>query len=65
MEMGEQGPSHVDWRSNFAYVRAPIDRRLWAVHWNVNHAGDWIIGAVYVPHPHLDYWRSDSRLFGG
>jgi hypothetical protein len=64
MDAGDRGPSHLDWRSNFAYVRSPIDRRLWAVHWNVNYANEWNIGAVYVPHPHLD-WRSDSRLFGG
>jgi len=62
MEMGEGGPSHLDWQSNFAYLRSPVDRRLWAVHWNVNYANEWNIGAVYVPHPHLD-WRSDSRLF--
>jgi hypothetical protein len=64
MALGENGPSHVDWRSNFAYMRSPIDRRLWAVHWNVNNANEWNIGAVYVPHPHMD-WRFDSRVFGG
>jgi hypothetical protein len=32
MEMGENGPSHVDWQSNFAYLRSPIDHRLWAEH---------------------------------
>jgi hypothetical protein len=62
MEMGEGGAGHTDWRSNFAYVRSPIDRRLWAVHWTVNYADEWNIGAVYVPHPDLD-WRSGSRLF--
>jgi hypothetical protein len=35
---------------------------LWAVHWTVNHANEWIIGAVYVPHPELD-WPAGSRLF--
>jgi hypothetical protein len=64
MEMGESGPSHLDGRSNFAYMRSAIDHRLWAVHWSVNHANEWTVGAVYVPHPHLD-WRIDSRLFGG
>jgi hypothetical protein len=64
MAMGESGPCHLDWRSNFAYVRSPIDRRLWAVHWNNNYTNEWNIGAVYVPHVHLD-WRSGSRLFGG
>jgi hypothetical protein len=62
MEMGEAGAARTDWRSNFAYVRSPIDRRLWAVHWTVNYANEWTIGAVYVPHPDLD-WRSGSRLF--
>jgi hypothetical protein len=62
MEMGDAGAGHTDWRSNFAYVRSPIDRRLWAVHWTVNFANEWNIGAVYVPHQELD-WRSDSRLF--
>lgn len=64
MEMGETGPSHLDGRSNVAYVRSPIDRKLWAVHWSVNGAHEWTIGAVYVPHPDMD-WRSGSRLFGG
>ena len=62
MEMGDEGASHTDWRSNFAYVRSPIDQRLWAVHWTQNYANEWTIGAVYVPHPQLD-WRSGSRLF--
>jgi hypothetical protein len=48
MEMSDNGPSHTDGRSNFAYVRSPIDGRLWA-------------GAVYVPHPHMD-WRASSRV---
>jgi len=39
MELGDKGPIHVDWRSNFAYVRSPVDRKLWAVHWNMNYAG--------------------------
>jgi hypothetical protein len=62
MELSDKGPSHLDWRSNFAYMRSPIDHRVWAVHWNVNYANEWNIGAVYVPHPHLD-WQSGSRLF--
>ena len=62
MDLGEKGPSHLDWRSNFAYARSPVDGRLWAVHWNVNYANEWNIGAVYVPHPELD-WRAGSRMF--
>jgi hypothetical protein len=62
MEMNGEGPSHTDWQSNFAYVRSPIDQRLWAVHWTVNQSGDWNIGAAYVPHQQLD-WRSGSRIF--
>lgn len=62
MEMGKGGVGHADWRSNFAYVRSPIDQRLWAVHWTVNYANEWNIGAVHVPHLHLD-WRAGSRLF--
>jgi hypothetical protein len=62
MEAGNDGGGHTDWRSNFAYIRSPIDHGLWAVHWTVNYAKEWTIGAVYVPHPDLD-WRSGSRLF--
>jgi hypothetical protein len=62
MELGDEGPSHVDWQSNFAYARSPVDGRLWAVHWNLSYANEWNIGAVYVPHVQLD-WRSGSRLF--
>jgi hypothetical protein len=62
MEMSDEGGGHTDWRSNFAYVRSPIDQKLWAVHWTVNYVNEWSIGAVYVPHPDLD-WRSGSRLF--
>lgn len=62
MELDDEGPSHLDWRSNFTYARSPLDGRLWALHWNLNHANEWNIGAVYVPHPHLD-WRAGSRLF--
>ena len=61
MEMGDNGPSDTDGRGNFAYVRSPIDGRLWAVHWTVSQPGEWIIGAVYVPHPHID-WRAGSRV---
>lgn len=64
MEMGESGPSHVDWRSNFAYLRSPIDDRLWAIHWSKNSENEWTIGAVVVPHPAIG-WPADSRLFGG
>jgi len=53
--------SNTDGRSNIAYVRSPVDQRLWAVHWSVNVSGEWTIGAVYVPHEHLD-WHADTRL---
>ena len=53
--------SNTDGRSNIAYVRSPVDQRLWAVHWSVNDSGEWTIGAVYVPHEHLD-WHADTRL---
>lgn len=62
MEMGENGPSHVDWQSNFAYVRSPIDKKLWAVHWSMNYQNEWTIGAVVVPHRYVG-WPSGSRLF--
>jgi hypothetical protein len=61
MAMGEAGASHTDWRSNIAYVRSAVDRRLWAVHWSVNHAGEWTMGAVYVPHAALD-WAAGTRV---
>jgi hypothetical protein len=61
MVMGEAGASHTDWRSNIAYVRSPVDHRLWAVHWSVNHTGEWTIGAVYVPHAALD-WAAGTRV---
>ena len=62
MAMGSEGAGHTDWRSNFAYMRSSVDGRLWSVHWTVNYAGEWNIGAASVPHEHLD-WRSGSRLF--
>jgi hypothetical protein len=62
MEMGEAGASHTDWRSNIAYLRSPVDHRLWAVHWSVNHGGEWTIGAAYVPHAALD-WAPGTRVF--
>lgn len=55
------GPSHTDGRSNIAYVRSPIDQRLWAVHWSVNYSNEWTIGAVYVPHENLD-WHAETLL---
>jgi hypothetical protein len=61
MVLGEAGASHTDWRSNIAYVRSPVDHRLWAVHWSVNHSGEWTIGAVYVPHAALD-WAAGTRV---
>lgn len=62
MDMGEKGPSHGTWRSNFAFVRSPVDQRLWAVHWTLSDADEWSIGAVHVPHTHLD-WVAGSRVF--
>jgi len=64
MELDDRGPCHLDWQSNFAFVRSAVDGRLWAVHWTVNSSNEWVIGAIYVPHPHLD-WRANSRVFGG
>lgn len=61
MVMGEAGAGHTDWRSNIAYVRSSVDHRLWAVHWSVNHTGEWTIGAVYVPHAALD-WAAGTRV---
>jgi hypothetical protein len=63
MDLAQNGPSHVDWQSNFAYLRSPIDHRLWAIHWSMNYENEWSIGAVLVPHPHIG-WRPGSRLFG-
>ena len=63
MVMGSASAGHTDWRSNFAYVRSPLDHRLWALHWSANHYGEWTIGAVHVPHTDLD-WPAGSRLFG-
>jgi len=62
MEMGDASAGHSDWRSNFAYVRSPVDHRLWAVHWSVNYDGEWTIGAASVPHPDLN-WPAGSRFF--
>jgi hypothetical protein len=62
IEMGGRGGSHTDARSNFAYARSPADNRLVAIHWFVNHGSQWVIGAVDVPHPNLD-WPSGSRVF--
>jgi len=62
MTLGEKASTHLDGRSNFAYVRSPVDRQPWAVHWLVSSTNEWIIGSVQVPHPSID-WRSASRLF--
>lgn len=62
MEMGSDGPCHVDWQSNFAYMRSPVDRRLWAVHWSVNYENEWTIGAAFVPHPFAD-WQAQALVF--
>lgn len=62
MTLGEKAFNHLDGRSNFAYVRSPVDRRLWAVHWLASSTNAWTIGCVKVPHPDID-WPSGSRLF--
>jgi hypothetical protein len=62
MEMGGRGGSHTDARSNFAYARSPADHRLMAIHWFVNQGNQWVIGAVEVPHPGVD-WPMGSRVF--
>jgi hypothetical protein len=51
-----------DKESNFAFARSPVNGRLMAIHWFVNHSGQWAIGAVEVPHA-LD-WPAGSRVFG-
>lgn len=62
--MADAGPSHVDGQSNFAYMRSPSNPRVWAIHWTVNRANEWNIGAVFVPHPDpaMD-WRAGAKLF--
>ena len=62
MALGQAGGSHMDGRSNFTYVRSPIDRGLLAVNWFLNHTDEWVIGAANAPHPHMD-WQSGSRFF--
>ena len=62
MALGEKAFNHLDGQSNFAYVRSPVDRQLWAVHWVMSSRNEWIIGSVQVPHPHIG-WRVGSRLF--
>lgn len=59
---GSRGDSHTDGKSNFAYARSPVDGRLWAIHWTLNAPGEWVIGAVFVPHPDID-WPAGARLF--
>ena len=61
MALSGRGDNHTDGKSNFAYARSPVDGRLWAIHWTMS-AGEWIVGAVTVPHPDLD-WPGGSRLF--
>ena len=62
MEKGDKGGSHTDLQSNFAFVRSPVGGRVMAVHWFVNHGNEWVIGAVDVPHPQLDF-PPGSRVF--
>ena len=62
MALGEKSSNHLDGQSNFAYVRSPVDHRLWAVNWLVSSADEWVIGSAQVPHPKID-WRSGFRLF--
>jgi hypothetical protein len=59
---GSRGDSYTNGKSNFAYARSPVDGRLWAIHWTLNEASEWVVGAVYVPHPDLD-WPAGARLF--
>lgn len=61
MERGMAGANHMDWQSNIAFLRSPVDRRLWAIHWSVDHSGAWSIGAVKVPHAGLD-WAAGTRV---
>ena len=62
MALGEKASNHLDGQSNFAYVRSPVDRRLWAVHWLMSRSDEWVIGSAQVPHPEIG-WRVGSRLF--
>jgi hypothetical protein len=62
MTLGEKASNHVDGQSNFAYVRSPVDGRLWAAHWFVSNTNEWTIGSIQVPHHDMD-WRAGSRLF--
>lgn len=61
MQMGEDGGNHIDWRSNVAFSMTS-DGKVWAIHWSVNRAGEWVIGAAQVPHPAMD-WPSGCRVF--
>ncbi|MFZ5692676.1 MAG: hypothetical protein ACOY5F_15620 [Pseudomonadota bacterium] len=56
------GGSDKNGQSNFAYARSPVDGRLWAIHWTLDAADEWVIGAVFVPHPDLD-WPAGARFF--
>jgi hypothetical protein len=62
MARSGRGDSHMDGKSNFAYARSRVDGRLWAIHWMLNAVGEWVVGAVFVPHPDLD-WVAGARLF--
>jgi hypothetical protein len=62
MMLGERASNHLDGQSNFAYVRSPVNRQIWAVHWLVNSTNEWTVGSAQVPHPAID-WRSGSCLF--
>jgi hypothetical protein len=62
MARGGRGDNHTDGQSNFAYARSPVDGRLWAIHWTLSAAKEWTVGAVFVPHPDLD-WAAGARLF--
>jgi len=60
MEAGALG--HADGQSNVAFARSPVTGGVMAVHWFANHAKQWVVGAVEVPHA-LD-WPAGSRVFG-
>ena len=62
MEKGDKGGNRTDSRSNFAFARSPADGRVMAIQWFVNDRNEWVIGAVDVPHPQLDF-PPGARVF--
>jgi len=39
LQLGEDGPCHVDGQSNFTYSASHRDGRVWGIHWFVNESG--------------------------